>query len=179
MKCMTGLLALALWAGAAQASLIDDIAVGYSPRTGDVWMDARLGDINVFARGDTSGFVEEVVIGTGAPRAYVGSLLDRGWAPGDIYYACLLAQQLRLPCETVGREYERNPGQGWGALAQRMGIRPGSAEFHALKNGVGAGNERLRGRGQGAGHGAPPGQRGGPPDGRGNGNGNGKGKGRG
>jgi hypothetical protein len=172
---MTWLLGAALWVGVAQASLIDDIAVGYSPRTGDVWVDARLGDINVFARGDRTGFVDEVVVSTGAPRAYIGGLLDRGWAPGDIYYACLLARQLRLPCETVSREYERNPGQGWGAVAQRLGIKPGSAEFHALKNGVGTGNERMRGRGHGGQRGGPPEGRGGPPE-RGQGNGKGKGK---
>ena len=32
--------------------------------------------------------------------------------------------------------YERDHGQGWGNIAKRMGIKPGSAEFHRLKRGM-------------------------------------------
>ena len=31
--------------------------------------------------------------------------------------------------------YGAKKGQGWGAIAKDLGIKPGSAEFHALKNG--------------------------------------------
>ena len=73
----------------------------------------------------------------GAPRSLVDELLDRRrWAPGDVYYACALARSLGRPCLDVVREYDRHPGQGWGAVAQRMGIKPGSPAFHALKRGA-------------------------------------------
>jgi len=35
----------------------------------------------------------------------------------------------------VADYWQQNHGQGWGVVAQRMGIKPGSAEFHQLKKG--------------------------------------------
>lgn len=111
--------------------------VGYNIRTGDVWVDTRLGEINDYGRRYPGPFVDELSGHYGAPRSYVEELLERRrWAPGDVYYACALARSLGVPCENVVREYDRNPGQGWGAVAQRMGIKPGSPAFHALKRGA-------------------------------------------
>jgi hypothetical protein len=53
-----------------------------------------------------------------------------------VYFACSIARALGIPCLDVVQRYERNPGQGWGNLARQMGIKPGSREFHALKNGA-------------------------------------------
>jgi len=33
------------------------------------------------------------------------------------------------------QKYKSDKGQGWGALAKSLGIKPGSREFHALKRG--------------------------------------------
>lgn len=175
------LLALSLALIAAPA-LADDYAFGFNPRSGDAWIDAQLGDVNVFARGNLDGYVDEVVVSTGAPRYYVQEMVvDRGWAPGDVYYACLIARQLGRPCAYVVDAYEREMrgrGRGWGALAQELGIRPGSEAFHALKGGVGQGNGRMKGRA-----GGPPSRgnegRGSGQGGKDRGNGNGRGNGRG
>ncbi|WP_153019143.1 hypothetical protein [Lysobacter capsici] len=111
--------------------------VGYNIRTGDVWVDTRLGEINDYGRRYPEPFVDEISGYYGAPRSYVEELLQRRrWAPGDVYYACALARSLGVPCQNVVREYDRNPGQGWGAVAKRMGIKPGSPAFHALKRGA-------------------------------------------
>lgn len=166
----------------AAPALADDYAFGFNPRSGDAWVDAQLGDVNVFARGNLDGYVDEVVVSTGAPAYYVRELvIERDWAPGDVYYACLIARELGRPCTYVVEAYDREMrgrGRGWGALAQELGIRPGSAEFHALKGGVGQGNGRMKGRSGGASHGGPP-SRGGESRGNGNGKGNGRGNGRG
>ena len=166
----------------AGAQALDSFVFGFSPRTGDAFVDAQLGDINVFASGNTDGFIDDVVLSFGAPRYLVREYYyDRRWAPGDIYYACALAHQLGRPCLDVLRIYERDHGQGWGAIAKRLGIKPGSAEFHALKGGVGKGHERMRGRGGPKASGGPShgGREAGPPQGRGgkpsNGNGGGNG----
>ncbi|WP_408953429.1 hypothetical protein [Lysobacter sp. Hz 25] len=128
---MALLLGLSL-AGAAQAQ-----TVGYNIRTGDVWVDTRLGEINDYGRRYREPFINEVSGYYGAPRSLIDELLDRrGWAPGDVYYACAIARSLGVPCLNVVREYDRNPGQGWGAVAKRMGIKPGSPAFHALKRGA-------------------------------------------
>ncbi len=111
--------------------------VGYNIRTGDVWVDTRLGEINDYGRRYRDPFVSEMTGHYGAPRSLVLDLLDRrGWAPADVYFACAIARALGIPCLDVVHRHERNPGQGWGNLAKQMGIKPGSREFHALKNGA-------------------------------------------
>lgn len=131
------ILALALGVGlASTATTAAAQTIGYNVRTGDVWVDARLGEINDYGRRYRDPFIDEMHGYYGAPRPLLVDLLDRrGWAPGDVYYACAIAHALGVPCLDVVHEYDRHPGQGWGAVAQRMGIKPGSAAFHALKRG--------------------------------------------
>lgn len=182
------LLALSL-AFSAGAQAMDDFVFGFSPRTGDTFVDTQLGDINVFARGNRDGFIDDVVVSFGAPRYLVQDYyVNRRWAPGDIYYACALARQLGRPCAEILDIYERDHGQGWGAIAKRMGIKPGSPAFHALKGRVGQGHGKLKGNGNGAraqGGGkarpaaAAPGSGGGRPAAAGNPGGNPGGKGKG
>ena len=177
------LAAAALALALATPALAQDFVFGFSPRTGDAFVDAQLGDINVFARGNTDGFIDDIVVGFGAPRTLVQELyVTRRWAPGDIYYACAIARQLGRPCVEIVDIWERDHGLGWGVVAQRLGIRPGSAAFHALKGRVGQGHGAMRGRAGKAAAGNSPGDsRGQGPGARdkGNGNGNGQGKGKG
>ena len=143
MKFRTAVLAAALgfaFTGAASAQVIS-----YSPRTGDVVLDTQLGYMNDYGRSNRDYFVDDVVNTYGAPRYLVNDLLTtRRWQPGDVYYACALAYQLRRPCGDVAKTYEQNRGQGWGVIAQRMGIKPGSAQFHALKGNVGKSNGKFK-----------------------------------
>jgi hypothetical protein len=128
-------LAVALTA-AAGATFAQDYVFSWSPRTGDVWMDTRLSDINDYGYRYREPFINEMTRYYGAPRDLVFDLVvNRRWAPGDVYYACSLAQIIGRPCRYVVDEWERNHGQGWGVVAQRLGIKPGSAEFHRLKRG--------------------------------------------
>ncbi|QNP41496.1 hypothetical protein [Lysobacter solisilvae (ex Woo and Kim 2020)] len=113
-----------------------DFTVGWNPRSGDVWVDTWLGDMNRYGGRYPEPFIDEMVRYHNAPRALVVDLLQtRHWAPGDVYYACALASVLGRPCRYVVDVYEADRGQGWGVIAQRMGIKPGSAEFHRLKKG--------------------------------------------
>lgn len=144
------LLALGLAFSFSAQAHVDSYAFGFSPRTGDVWMDTQLGDMNIYARGDRNGFIDDVVVSFGAPRYVVNEyIVDRRWAPGDVYYGCALAHQLRVPCVNVLRDYDKNRGQGWGVIAKRMGIKPGSAAFHALKGKVGKSNGKFKVKGKG------------------------------
>jgi hypothetical protein len=113
-----------------------DFVFGWNPRSGDAWVDTRLSDINQYGYRYRDPFIDEMTRYYGAPRDLVSDLLiNRRWAPGDIYYACALAQVVGQPCRNVVNEWDRDHGQGWGVIAQRMGIKPGSAEFHRLKKG--------------------------------------------
>ncbi|WP_157062695.1 hypothetical protein [Pseudoxanthomonas dokdonensis] len=109
--------------------------VGYNFRTGDAWVDNRLYEINDYGARYRDPFVREMTGNYGAPRSLVEDLFGRNWSAGDIYYACAIAHIVGIPCLDVVNDYDRNRGQGWGAVAKRMGIKPGSPEFHSLKNG--------------------------------------------
>ncbi len=141
-------LALAASLAFAASAQAQTVSLNYSPRTGDVWLDTRLGEINTYGRSDPDYFYDDMYSSYGVPRDYVRELYtDRRWAPGDIYYACALAQMLDRPCREIVSDYDRHPGQGWGALAKRMGIKPGSEQFHALKGRVGKGHGKLKAHG--------------------------------
>lgn len=108
--------------------------IGFNVRTGDVWVDNRLGEINDYGMRYRDPFVTEVVTYYAVPRPYVEELLvRRHWAPADVYYACGYAHSIGRPCSEIVDVYDR--GHGWGAVSQRYGIRPGSPQFHAFKNG--------------------------------------------
>lgn len=146
MKIRTSLLALSL--GLSLAGAVSAQVISYSPRTGDIWVDTELRQMNDYGRRDRDYFVDDVVGSFGAPRYLVNDLLtNKRWEPGDVYYACAMAYQLRRPCADVVRAREENRGQGWGVVAQRMGIKPGSAEFHALKGHLGKSNGKFRSHG--------------------------------
>jgi len=126
---------LAAAAGGHQAHA-QDLTVSWNPRSGDVWVDNQLGDMNRYGSRYRDPFVDEMVRYHGAPRDLVTDLLvNRRWAPGDVYMACNIASIIGRPCRYVVEEYERDHGQGWGNIAKRMGIKPGSPEFHRLKQG--------------------------------------------
>jgi hypothetical protein len=132
----TALALAAALAAAAGTATAQDFTFGWNPRSGDVWMDNWLGDMNNYGYRYREPFVDEMVRYHGAPRDLVSDLLiNRRWAPGDVYMACSIASLIGRPCRYVVEQYERDHGQGWGAIAKRMGIKPGSAEFHRLKQG--------------------------------------------
>jgi hypothetical protein len=55
-----------------------------------------------------------------------------------------LAKILKKPVDDVFTVYKSNRGKGWGAISKELGIKPGSPEFHALKNS--AGNKAQKGK---------------------------------
>jgi hypothetical protein len=150
MNIRNAVLAAAL--GLAFTSAASAQVITYNPRTGDIGVDSQLGYMNdyygrndYYSRNDRDYFVDDIVNNFGAPRYLVNELLTtRRWSPGDVYYACALAYQAHRPCGDVARMYEQDRGQGWGVIAQRMGIKPGSAEFHALKGRVGGSHGKYR-----------------------------------
>lgn len=172
-------LILATTTFAGGIAVAQDFAVSWNPRSGDVWVDTWLGDMNRYGARYPEPFIDEMVRYHHAPRALVVDLLQtRRWAPGDVYYACALASVLGRPCRYVVDMYEADRGQGWGVVAQRLGIKPGSPEFHRLKKGFVPTYDRWgrpinlddelhreypnRGKGNASNQGKPAGKAGGP-----------------
>lgn len=55
---------------------------------------------------------------------------------GDIVIAAEISKSTGKDIENIADHYSKNRERGWGNLAKSLGIKPGSSEFHALKNNV-------------------------------------------
>lgn len=105
--------------------------------TGDPWVDAQLADINRYGRRYRDPFIDELVRYREVPRALVVALLDeRGWEPGDVYFACSLAAVTGRSCRLVADRRGQTPSEPWSALAAELGAGAGSDAFSRLKRGM-------------------------------------------
>ena len=77
------LLATALIAGIGSAAA-QTFSLNWNPRSGDVWVDTWLGDMNRYGTHYRDPFIDEMVRYHSAPRDLVTELLvQRRWAPGE------------------------------------------------------------------------------------------------
>jgi hypothetical protein len=68
--------------------------------------------------------------------------------PGDIYMALELSKIGRVTLDNVLSIYKTNKSKGWGFIAKEVGIKPGSAEFHQLKNNASSNKDKGKGKKQ-------------------------------
>jgi len=116
-----------------------------------------LGDLNNRAYAAPNDYHLHLSNQFGVPQSQVYTLTRSVAVPADAFMILQLAQMLGLPHERVLHTYNTNRGKGWGVIAKELGIKPGSAEFHALKNGnfsltgvPGGGKSRGKDKGQGS-----------------------------
>ncbi len=121
-------------------------------------LDGFLNSLNVQARADMGGFSAKVSTQFGVPLPQVQAVIQTVSTPADAFMVFQLGQMAHRPPETVVQTYQVHKGKGWGVIAKELGIKPGSKEFHALKNGDlvfsgtpdrGAGKGKGKGKGQG------------------------------
>jgi len=98
-------------------------------------MDAYLNRLTAYASADLGRFRADLGAHFGASGPEIDLVLRTVSRHGDAALALWLSNRTRQPLDVVLREYRARKGQGWGALAQSLGIKPGSADFHALKRG--------------------------------------------
>jgi len=126
-------------------------------------LDEFLNNLNVRAQADRNGFAVQVASQFHVGDATVRMVLGDVPRPADAFMVFQMAQMTGRPHEEVLRTYKAGRGRGWGELAKELGIKPGSAEFHRLKNGdfrfgreeegPGRGKGKGKGKGHGKGHG--------------------------
>ena len=92
-------------------------------------------DFNIQAQADPSGFRTRVATRFNIGDLQVNAVLSNFENPSDAYIALRLGEMSGRPVEYVIDKYKSDKGNGWGNLAKSLGIKPGSAEFHALKEG--------------------------------------------
>jgi len=94
-----------------------------------------LKDLNIRAEADSSGFRAQLATRFKIGDTQVGFVLGNVDRPADAYMVLRLGEMSSKPTDYVIKKYKAGKGKGWGALAQSLGIKPGSREFHALKQG--------------------------------------------
>jgi hypothetical protein len=65
----------------------------------------------------------------------INAVLSNVETPADAYMVCRLGEMSGKPTRYVVEQYGSGKKKGWGAIAKSLGIKPGSKEFHALKQG--------------------------------------------
>lgn len=120
---------------ATDAEQTQDAARG--PDTGSDWIDARLLDMDDYAARYRDAFVDEIVRYREAPRAVVEeALADGALAPGEVYYACALAQAGGMACRSVLDAWRENADDGWSGVAERLDIGPAAAIHRRIRGDI-------------------------------------------
>lgn len=94
-----------------------------------------LKDFSVQAQLDPSGFKARLATRFNIGDVQVNAVLSNVPDPADAYMVLRLGEMSSKPAEYVIEQYKSGKHKGWGALAKSLGIKPGSSEFHALKQG--------------------------------------------
>jgi len=98
-------------------------------------LDNFMADLNIQAKSDLRDFSTKLSMQFGIPEVQVYAVINSVKAPADAFMVLQLGQWTHTPPEKVLRTYDTYRQKGWGEMARRMGIKPGSARFHQLKNG--------------------------------------------
>jgi len=100
---------------------------------------------NIQAQADPSGFKARLATRFKIGDVQVDAVLSNVDEPADAYLMLRLGEMSGKPTDYVFEKYRHSKGKGWGALAKSLGIKPGSEEFHALKNGhdLNGGNSHI------------------------------------
>lgn len=108
-------------------------------------------NINVQAQADAQG----VKLTIASQLDIAGTDIDLVWSntssAGDAAAVLALWDASGRPVNDVLSVYRSQKGQGWGRMAQSLGIQPGSGAFHRLKTGyydAAFGPSRSKGKGK-------------------------------
>ncbi len=136
--------------------LVSGIALGQNYNSGDVELDASLKIVNTDANKDMTFFKANLAKTFNVTVPKVETCFKAGMNAGDAYMAFEISNLTRKPIEDVITVYKTSKSKGWGVMAKELGIKPGSAEFHALKGKAkdkSKGNSKGNGTGGGSGKG--------------------------
>jgi len=123
--------------------------------TGNVDFDADLNVINTNAKTDLGKFKTDLSVSYNVSVTEIDKLLNLGMVPGEVYLGLEIISIANRTINDLTTSYTKNKGKGWGVIAQELGIKPGSDEFHALKGKCknkkdkGNGNGKSNGNGNG------------------------------
>lgn len=101
-------------------------------KTGDASLETELNLINKEAKNDLGAFKTQLSTNYQITIPKLDNLLDF-MQPAEIELSLRIGKIANVSIDRVVESYRTNKDKGWGVIAKEMGIKPGSAEFHALK----------------------------------------------
>jgi hypothetical protein len=126
------------------------VSAQISFNTGSVQLDTDLNTINARASADFDSFKGKLSISYNISEKkieYMKGSLEM--APGEIYLALEIAKLSKKPIDEIIIIYNKDKSKGWGYIAKEAGIKPGSTEFHQLKNNASSKKKRGKGKAKG------------------------------
>jgi hypothetical protein len=123
------------------------VSAQISFNTGNVQFDSDLNIINTHARTDLSAFRRDMRLSYNISEKkfdYMNTNLRM--FPGEIYLTLEISRIAKVTLDEVLTVYKRHKSKGWGVIAKQLGIKPGSAEFHQLKNSTSTRNGKSKGK---------------------------------
>lgn len=133
-------------------------AFAYNGKTGDKALDLDLEHLNMSALADKDNFIKQFSASYNTSEEKIRGFMERDkMNPADIFMSFEISRLSKKDVDDVVNEYKNNQGQGWGNVAKKMGIKPGSPEFHELKGKAkekkhkmnkGQGKDKPRGKGK-------------------------------
>jgi hypothetical protein len=125
------------------------VSAQISFNTGNAHLDADLNIINTQARTNLSSFRSDMTLSYNVSEKKLDYMsVNLGMVPGEIYLAFEISRIARVSLDELLTVYSKHKSNGWGVIAKQLGIKPGSAEFHQLKNRA----RTNKGKGQGKKH---------------------------
>jgi hypothetical protein len=103
-------------------------------------------DFNIKAEADSSGFRARLEARFQVGDMEIRTVLSNVEKPADAYVLLRLGEMSNRPIGHVIEKYKAEKGKGWGVLAKSLGIKPGSKDFHALKQGQDLYDDKNRGK---------------------------------
>jgi hypothetical protein len=128
------------------ASLSLDAQIRIS--TGDADLDKSLFELNTAAKNSIDAFKKDAIEKFNVATNVVENLLNiHKMEPSDVIMSLEIAQIAQKPVDQVATVYDKNKSKGWGEIAKEMGIKPGSKEFHQLKDNAKGKSKSMKGNG--------------------------------
>lgn len=101
----------------------------------DSGLDFALTQLNAAARLDFGSYKANIRLSYNLSASKIEYMhVSLRMQPSDIFMAAELSVLCGMPIDRVVVVYQKNKHKGWGHIAKQLGIKPGSAKFHALKN---------------------------------------------
>lgn len=101
----------------------------------DSGLDLALTELNAAARLDFGSYKANIGLSYNLSASKIEYMhVSLRMQPSDIFMVAELSVLCGMPIDRVVVVYQKNKHKGWGQIAKQLGIKPGSAKFHALKS---------------------------------------------